>query len=338
MPDREIKKTETEESKQKGRLKILYLYKILWEKTDSEHAITMPQIQGELKKYGAEAGRKAVYEYIDALRELGAEIDSGTGKGTGYSLAARTFDLPELKLLADAVASSRFFTEKKAKELIGKLESLCSEHEAKSIRRQVYIANRLTTDNERIYYNVNEIHRAIAEKKMISFRYFDYDIRKRKKYREGLRVCSPYALTWNDEKYYLIAHYEKYGSISHFRVDKMEDVRILDQPAQKMPRGFKLSDYMGSTFSMFSGEVETVKLRFDNSLVGAVIDRFGKQITLIPDGAEHFTVKVPVRASSPEPFFGWLFQFGADAQILAPQSLREDYIKSLNKAAKANKK
>ena len=337
MSDKKKIDIETEDSKQKGRLKILYLYKILWEKTDSEHALTMPQIQSELRKYGVEAGRKAIYDYMDALRMIGAEIDSGIGKGTTYSLAARTFDLPELKLLADAVASSRFFTERKAKELIRKLESLCSVYEAKSIRRQVYIANRMTTDNERIYYNVNEIHRAIAEKKMISFGYFDYDIRKRKKYREGTRVCSPYALTWNDEKYYLIAHYEKYGSISHFRVDRMENVRIMDAPAQKMPHDFKLSDYMGSTFSMFSGEVETVKLRFGNTLVNAVIDRFGKQITIIPDGDDHFTVKVPVRTSSPEPFFGWLFQFGTDAQILAPQSLRDDYVKALNSAAKAHK-
>lgn len=328
-----------EKSESGGRLKILYLYKILWEKTDSEHIITMPKIQEELKKYGVEAGRKAVYEYIDALREFGAEIDSGAGKSSGYNLASRGFDLPELKLLADAVVSSRFFTEKKAKALVEKLETLCSEHEAKSIRRQVYIANRITTDNERIYYNVNEIHRAIAEKRMIEFKYFDYDIRKRRKYRDGVRVCSPYALTWNEEKYYLIAHYEKYGGISHFRVDKMEDVRILDEPAHKMPRDFKLSEYLKSTFSMFSGEEETVTLRFKNttSLINAVIDRFGKQISLFPDGSDHFTVRVPVRTSNPAPFFGWLFMFGTDAQIAAPQTLKDEYVKMLKQAAKANK-
>ena len=320
-----------------GRLKILYLYKILWEKTDFEHALTMPQIQSELKKYGIEAGRKAIYEYIDALREFGAEVESGMGKSSGYSLASRTFDLPELKLLADAVASSRFFTEKKAKELVEKLETLCSEHEASSIRRNVYIANRLTTDNERIYYNVNEIHRAIAEKRKIAFRYFDYDLKKRKKYREGERACSPYALTWNDEKYYLIAHYEKYGGITHFRVDRMESVQILDEPIQKIPRDFKLSDYMGSTFSMFSGAEEEVRLRFKNTLINAVLDRFGKQITLVPDGNEHFTVKVPIRTSNPAPFFGWLFQFGTDAQISSPEALRKEYVRMLNDIARANK-
>lgn len=319
-----------------GRLKILYLYKILREKTDSEHALTMPQIQEELKKYGVEAGRKAIYEYIDALREFGAEIESGMGKSSGYSLASRTFDLPELKLLADAVAASRFFTEKKAKALVEKLETLCSEHEAVSIRRNVYIANRLTTDNERIYYNVNEIHRAIAEKRKITFRYFDYDLRKRKKYREGERVCSPFALTWNEEKYYLIAYYEKYGGITHFRVDRMENVQITDEQSIKPPRDFKLSEYMGSTFSMFSGKAEDVRLRFDNSLINAVIDRFGKQITLVPDGSGHFTVRVPVRTSRPEPFFGWLFQFGTMAQILAPKKLKDDYVKMLNEIAKAN--
>lgn len=337
----EKKKTghETEESKQSNRLKILYLYKILWEKTDSEHELTMPQIQDELKKYGSDAGRKAMYEYVDALREFGAEIDSGVGKASGYSLTSRTFDLPELKLLADAVASSRFFTEKKAQELIRKLESLCSEHEAKSLRRQIYIANRLTTDNERIYYNVNEIHRAIAEQRMISFKYFRYDIRKRREYYGGVRVCSPYALTWNEEKYYLIAHYEKYNGISHFRVDRMEDVQILEESAHKMPRDFKLSEYLKSTFSMFSGDVETVTLRFTNTipLINAVIDRFGKQIPLFLDGADHFTVKVPVRTSNPAPFFGWLFQFGADAQILSPDELKKEYVRMLNKAAKANK-
>lgn len=332
MSDKEMKTADIG-----SQLKILYLYKILWEKTDSEHAITMPEIQSELNKHGIEAGRKAIYKYIDMLREFGAEIDSGMGKSSGYSLASRTFDLPELKLLADAVASSRFFTEKRAKELIEKLETLCSEHEAGSIRRQVYIADRLTTDNERIYYNVNEIHRAIAEKKMITFKYFDYDIRKRKKYREGERVCSPYALTWSEEKYYLIAYYEKYGGITHFRVDKMENVQILDEAAHKMPRDLKLSEYMSSTFSMFSGKEAEVKLRFDNKLINVVIDRFGKQITLIPDGDGHFTVKVPVRASSPAPFFGWLFQFGSDAQIVSPETLKKEYVDMLGKTAKANK-
>lgn len=324
----------TDQNKTSGAAKILYLYKILWENTDGEHVITMPQILEKLNEYGVSAGRKAVYEYIDILREFGVDIISGMGKNSGYCLGSREFELPELKLLADAVSSSRFFTEKKAKALIQKLESLCSVYEAKSIRRQVFIANRLTTDNERIYYNVNEIHRAIAEKRMISFDYFDYDIKKRKKYRGGKRCCSPYALTWNEERYYLIAHYEKYNDISHFRVDKMENVRILDTPSNKMPSGFKLSEYLKSTFSMFSGNVETVTLRFDNALINAVIDRFGKQITLYPDGETHFTVRVPVRASTPEPFFGRLFQFGTNAQILAPQDLKARYLEMLENVSK----
>ena len=331
--------SEKESTKERGYLKILYLYKILFEHTDSEHAITMPQIQAMLKEYGFDAGRKAIYDYIDVLRELGADIISGMGKHAGYCLASRTFDLPELKLLADAIASSRFFTEKKAKELIQKLETLCSEHEATSIRRQVYIANRITTDNELIYYNVNEIHRAIAEKKKISFKYFDYDLKKHKKYREDLHICSPYALTWRDENYYLIAHYEKYNGISHFRVDKMEKVQILDEPAQKKPRDFKLSDYLKSTFSMFSGEEEDVILRFANKphLIRAVIDRFGKQIVMRPDGDEHFTIKIPVRTSAPSAFFSLIFQFGTEAQIIEPTSLKDEYVKSLKAAAKANK-
>lgn len=331
---------EKESTKDRGNLKLLYVYKILFECTDSEHSITMPQIQEKLNEYGFSAGRKAIYDYIDDLRALGADIISGMGKHAGYCLASRTFDLPELKLLADAIASSRFFTEKKAKELIQKLETLCSEHEAASIRRQVYIANRITTDNELIYYNVNEIHRAIAEKKKISFEYFDYDVRKHKQFREDLHICSPYALTWRDENYYLIAYYEKYNGISHFRVDKMEFVQILDEPAQRKPRGFRLADYLKSTFSMFSGEEEYVILRFTNKpyLVRAVIDRFGKQVNMrADDDDQHFMIRIPVRTSAPSAFFSWIFQFGTDVQIIEPTSLKEEYVKSLKAAAKANK-
>lgn len=306
------------------RLKIVYLYKILLERTDESHIITMPEIISQLELYGITAARKALYEDIEALKTYGLDIISTRGNNSGYYVASREFELPELKLLADAVTSSRFLTEKKSRELLKKIEGLSSIYDGKQIQRQVFVADRVKAMNEKIYLSVDTIHRAIAEKKQISFKYFDFDINKKKRYRDGIRICSPYALTWDDERYYLVAHYEKYhDKLTNFRVDRMESVEVIDIPAHEMPKDFNLSAYLNSTFSMFSGEAQDVKLRFDNSLINPVIDRFGKEITIIPDCDEHFTVRVKVKAESP--FFGWLFQFGTKVQIVEPFGLRDKY-------------
>lgn len=311
------------------RLKILYLYKIFLEKTDEQHYITMPEIVQQLELYGIAAGRKALYEDIEALKTFGLDIVAIKGNVSGYYVASRDFELPELKLLADAVSSSRFLTEKKSTELLKKIESLSSVHEAKQIQRQVYVTNRVKAMNERIYLNVDVIHRAIAENKKIKFRYFDYNIQKKKNYREGTRICSPYALAWEDERYYLIAYYDNRQTISNFRIDRMESVEIIDEKAVDKPENFIVADYMNSSFSMFSGTTQEVKLRFDNQLINPVIDRFGKNITIVADGDSHFTVRVKVKAEHPEPFFGWLFQFGIMAEIIEPCELRDRYIEML---------
>lgn len=312
-----------------NRLKILYLYKIFLDKTDEHHYLTMSDIVNQLKLYGISAGRKALYEDIDALKAYGLDIITIKGRVSAYYVASRDFELPELKLLADAVSSSRFLTEKKSSELLKKIENLSSVHEAKQIQRQVYVTNRVKAMNERIYLNVDVIHRAIAENKKIRFRYFDYNIQKKKTYRAGSRICSPYALAWDDERYYLIAYYDNRKTISNFRIDRMESVEIVDEKAVPKPENFIVADYINSSFSMFSGTTQDIKLRFDNQLINAVIDRFGKGITVIPDGDSHFTVRVKVKAEQPEPFFGWLFQFGTMAEIIEPCELRDRYIEML---------
>lgn len=309
------------------RLKILYLYRIFLEKTDEQHYITMPEIINQLKLCGISAGRKALYEDIEALKTFGLDIVQLKGNVSGYYVASREFELPELKLPADAVSSSRFLTEKKSDELLKKIEGLSSIYEAKQIQRQVFVANRVKAMNELIYLNVDVIHKAVSEGKKISFRYFDYDLKKKKKYRDGLRVCSPYALTWSDERYYLIAYYEKYNSISNFRIDRMESVKILREPVKEKPGNFSVAEYMNSSFSMFSGESQDIKLRFNNKLINPVIDRFGIDITVVPDGDEHFTVRVKVKAEPP--FFAWMFQFGDKAEIVEPCELRKKYIEQL---------
>ena len=310
------------------RLKILYLYKIMLEQTDENHHITMSEIISQLELYGISAGRKALYEDIEALRTFGLDIKQLKGNTSGYLVASREFELPELKLLADAVTSSRFLTEKKSNELLKKIEGLASKYEAKQIQRQVFVANRVKAMNERIYINVDTIQRAISEGKKISFKYFDYDLNKKKKYRDGLRICSPYALSWDDERYYLISYYEKYQKITNFRIDRMESVEVLEELSEPKTKDFNVAEYMKSSFSMFSGEAEEVKLRFDNSLINTVLDRFGNEITVIPDGDDHFTVRVKVKAEPP--FFAWLFQFGSKVRIVEPIRLKEKYMERLN--------
>lgn len=299
----------------------------MFEQTDENHHITMSEIISQLKLYGISAGRKALYEDIEALRTFGLDIKQLKGNTSGYLVASREFELPELKLLADAVTSSRFLTEKKSNELLKKIEGLASKYEAKQIQRQVFIANRVKAMNERIYINVDTIHRAISEEKKISFKYFDYDLNKKKKYRDGLRICSPYALSWDDERYYLISHYDKYNKITNFRIDRMEAVTILDEVVKSKPDEFNVAEYMNSSFSMFSGDSKEVKLRFDNSLINPVIDRFGKDITIVPDGDDSFTVRVKVKAEPP--FFAWLFQFGNKVRIVEPDEMINKFKKQL---------
>lgn len=312
-----------------NRLKILYLYRILFEKTDEKHSISMNEIIRELELCGISAGRKALYEDIEALRAYGLDVVTVKGNCAGYYVASREFELPELKLLADSVCSSKFLTVKKSEELLKKLSSLTSIYEAKQICRQVYVADRVKSMNEVIYISVDAIHRAIAEKKQISFRYFDYDITKRKRYREGLRKCSPYAMTWDHERYYLVAYYEKHPeNFTNFRVDRMENVTVLDEPAAETEESFDIEEYMNSTFSMFSGEMRDVTMRFDNSLVNPVIDRFGSGAGIYPDGEDKFIVRAKVRVEAP--FFAWVFQFGRKAEILSPDDVRERFREQLS--------
>lgn len=318
------------------KLKMLYLHNIFMKYTDEEHSLTIAEIIEMLAEYGISVERKTLYNDIQLLKEFGLDIVMNNGKQYSYYLASRDFELPELKLLADAVASSRFLTDKKSRELLRKIEDLASIYEGKQINRQVYVANRVKSMNERIYINVDIIHRAIQEKKQISFRYFDYDLDKKKHYRDGLRVASPFALTWDDERYYLIAFYPKRpDNYTNFRIDRMEEIEILQDKVAKVPKDFSLSEYMNSTFSMFSGEIRDVKLRFRNFLINAVLDRFGKSVIIIPDGDEHFTVNVKVRLGSP--FYGWMFQFGPNASIVRPSDVKQEYLDMLNSVMEENK-
>ena len=238
----------------------------------------------------------------------------------------RDFQLPELKLLVDSVQSSKFITHKKTVSLIKKIESLASVYQARQLSRQVFVANRIKTMNESIYYNVDEIHSGIAQNRQIRFRYFDYTVDKKRRFRrEGdFYQVSPFALTWDDENYYMVAYDSQAQVIKHFRVDKMVDIAVLEteRDGKQAYEALDMAVYARKVFGMFSGDERRVRLRFDNRMVGAVLDRLGRDAVLVPDGPDHFTVTADV-VVSPQ-FFAWVFGFHTLAQIIGPQDVVEE--------------
>ena len=306
------------------KLKLLFLARIFLSQTDETHSLSVGELISKLAEYGVNAERKTVYDDIEALRQFGLDIVMEKSRSYGYYVAGRDFELPELKLLADAVQSSKFITENKSLELIKKLEGLASVYDAGKLRRQVFIQNRVKSMNESIYYSVDTLHEAITEGKKISFKYFDYNMRKERVFRRGGAeyVVSPIALSWSEENYYLISHSDEHDGFTHFRVDKMSDVRKLEEKRSADTGALNLANYSKKVFGMFSGTDTDVRLRMDNQLVSAVIDRFGKDTIMVADGKSHFTVNLRVVLSPV--FYGWLFQFGGRCEVLSPRSLKDE--------------
>ena len=306
------------------KLKIIYVMEYLLKYSDEEHPVTTNQIIGYLQSYDVAAERKSIYSDIDSLRDYGLDIiQVSTGNTYGYYVASRDFELPELKLLVDSVQSSKFITHKKTMSLIKKIENLASVHEAQLLNRQVFVKNRIKTMNESIYYNVDAIHAGIANNRKIRFHYFEYTVQKERRFRrdKDWYVISPFALTWDDENYYLVAYDTETGIIKHFRVDKMVDIEMTEEErdGQDAYAALDMAVYARKVFGMFSGEEETVQLRFENQLVGTVLDRLGHDVSLVPDGDDHFTVRTNV-VVSPQ-FFAWVLGFGSSAQIIGPEPI-----------------
>ena len=298
--------------------KLLALLDILFRDTDEEHPMPLAGLIEALERQGISAERKSIYADLDTLRQRGWDIV--LDRGRGYYLAWRPFELPELKLLVDSVQSSKFITHKKTASLIKKIETLASVHSAQLLHRQVFVKNRIKTMNESIYYNVDEIHNGISNNRKIRFLYFEYNVAKERQYRHGgaYYVVSPFAMTWDDENYYLVAYDSEAGIIKHYRVDKMEKISTLDEErdGQEVYQALDMAVYTRKTFGMFTGEEIKVQMRFENHLVGAVLDRLGSEVFIVPDGPAHFTVRTDV-VVSPQ-FFAWVLGFGSQAQIVGP--------------------
>lgn len=303
------------------KLKIFYILDYLQKNSHQDHPVRVSELISMLERqHGIACDRKTVYSDIAALRDYGVDIVSVPARNGGYFVASRNFELPELKLLIDAVQSSRFLTEKKSQELIEKLCNQCSVYDAKLMRRDVLVSGRVKNMNETIYYNVDAIQEAIAQNRQIKFRYFDWDIHRNRRYRDRDYQASPYSLCQDNENCYLLAHSQRHGATS-YRVDRMSDILLLDQPRDPCPEltGNALIEHANRLFQMYSGETAAVKLRFHRSLINVVIDRFGRDTMLIPDGDEHFVFTVDV-AISPI-FLSWVVGFGGKAKILHPKNV-----------------
>jgi len=307
------------------KLKLLYLKEYLENASDENHPLSTQQLIDYLAAHNINAERKSIYNDIECLQDFGLDIIHKPGRNGGYYLASREFELPELKLLVDAVQSYKFLTSKKSMQLIEKLSHMASIHEAGSLKRQVVVSGRVKTMNESIYYNVDAIHEAIANNSKISFRYTEWGVDGQRHTRPGLYEASPYALIWDDENYYLVAHTERHG-ITHYRVDKMAQIQITNKKRYitAETKSINAANYGRNVFGMFGGKTTSVRMRFDNSLVGVVIDRFGADTILIPDGPNHFIITMDICVSPL--FLGWLAGFGDHVQILSPQSVIDAYL------------
>lgn len=309
------------------KIKILYLMRILLERTDDDHGLTLEEISNALLECGVEAERKTLYDDLEVLRVFGLDIEKRKDKTVRYHVVSRAFELPELKLLVDAVQSSRFITHKKSNELIKKIESFTSRYEAQQLQRQVFISNRIKTMNESIYYTVDYIHDAINSNVKVSFQYFSWNVKKGKvlRYNGERAIVSPWALTWDDENYYMIGYDSLSGIVKHYRVDKMLNIQLTDEKRDgaELFKDFDMALYSKATFGMYGGKEETVSLRCNNRIAGVIIDRFGTDLPFGNVTDTHFDIRIKVHTSPL--FYSWLMSFGADITVLAPNEVINEY-------------
>ena len=317
--------------------KLLVLAKALLERTDEDHPMTTQALIAELAARGISAERKSIFDDMEALRQAGLDVQNRKGKRSGWFVGARAFQLPELKLLVDAVQSCKFITKRKSDELIRKLEGLTSVWQARQLQRQVYVDRRVKTMNESVYYSIDKLHNALAARRAVTFRYFEYNVRKEKVFRrDGRRyTVFPHGLIWDSENYYLVGWDGTKKEVRHYRVDKMAELAVtclkLEPGEDQDLAAFDMAAYAAKHFGMFRGREGRVRLRCQNRMVGVVLDRFGQEVMLVPDGEDHFTVTVDA-VVSPQ-FFGWLFGLGDAVELTAPAWAVEAFQDQLRQVA-----
>ena len=314
--------------------RILYVKKILEERSDENNPISTFQLIDILRDdYGIQAHRTSIYKDIEALKEYGADIETIHSTQSKYFIAGRNFELPELKLLVDAVESSKFITDKKSRILINKICSLTSRGQVESLKRNNYVFNRIKPSNEKIYYIVDRINDAINTYKKIAFQYYEYNEKKCKvkKNKGEVYVISPYKMVWNGDFYYVLGYSQKHEKIVTFRVDRIADTPdILDEDALPLPKDFDLQDYLQQVFLMYDGETKKVWLSCEKHQMKTIIDRFGENVKITQSNESRFTIEVLVSVSPT--FFGWIFGFCGQIKIIGPQDVANQYKELVRKS------
>lgn len=314
--------------------KLPILAKLLLERSDEEHPISRQEMQAELERWGLSAERKSLYDDMEQLRELGMDVQAKRGRGGGWYVGQRDFELAELKLLVDAVQSSRFLTKRKSDALIRKIEGLTCVHQARQLQRQVYVDRRIKTMNESIFYNVDRLHGAIAANRVITFRYFEYNVQRERVFRrDGAKYrLTPYGLIWDSENYYLAGWDELRRELRHYRVDKMTEISVTGMKGHSQ-EDWDAEGYTRRHFGMYAGRPCRLQLRCENRLAGVMIDRFGLEVSLIPDGEGYFSITLDVVVSPP--LWGWLFGLGTGVKVLSPGWAVDEFTTRLQETAAA---
>ena len=317
-----------------AKLRPLYLAKILYEKTDEEHFLTTAHLAQILKEqYGITAHRQTIKADIDLLKQFGLEIEEIKSIQNRYNFYGRQFDLPEIKLLIDAVESSKFITTNKSRELVEKLCKLASEHASEGLKRNVCCENRVKPGNEKIYLIIDAINEAINANKKISFQYFHYDMHKKQQLKLDGKAyeITPLHLVWNGDYYYMIGVYDYKQKLGSFRVDRIaKRPEILNKEGTLAPEGFDINTHINTTFRMFNSPHEEVVLICDTDVMDSIIDRFGEDVNTYPNNQHSFTAVVNVATSNV--FYSWVFGFGGKVRIKSPEHIKERYSDMLRNA------
>ena len=305
--------------------RILYIKRFLEEQTDEEHTVTITDIMAYLASEGIPASRQAVARDIEQLIESGTDVICNIGRPNEYFVGERRFELPELKLLIDAVRASRFIPNRKAERLIGKLTRFASRHQAGELRRSLHTDNQARSVGDKAYITVDLLHTAVNTGKKITCKYFDWGADKKKVYkhrRQDYRF-SPYGLVWNNDRYYTVGWSDSHEKVIALRVDRIAAPKLTGEPAQPKPDGFDMAFYAESVFQMYDGPVRDITLLCENDMMKHVIDRFGENVNTEALDAEHFAAYVQVPASPT--FFAWIFTFGGGIRITAPEDAANDF-------------
>lgn len=313
--------------------RILYIYKYLWEHSDESHPSTINEISSYLNDNGIKAGRKTIAGDIEHLQEFGYDVVCNKSRQNQYFIGSRDFELPELKMLVDAVQAAKFISSKKSKLLISKLTAMASPYQSKELNRHLYTDERVKTTNENIYYIVDLLYSAINEKRQITFMYCDYTPEKEKVFKHGGQnyVFSAYDLVWSNDSYYVFGFSESHGKVVKFRVDRMCTPTITDKPIMEKPKDYNITEYCRQVFMMYDTETCTVELLCENGIMKAIIDRFGDDVETNITDCNHFMATVKVSVSPT--FFAWVFTYAGKIRIVSPRNVIDKYKEHFKQAA-----